>query len=82
MKTRLGQTGKTRAVRIPVANMEKASLSNKVDQTAANDSVVLTPSWVRCVGWASACARIHKSKDDQLLDAETPTALDQKEWDW
>jgi len=82
MKTKLVQIGNSRGVRLPKPLIEEAGLDREVDVTARRGEIVIRPVGKPRTGWAAAAKRLHEQKADILLDQETPTAFDDREWQW
>jgi antitoxin MazE len=81
-KTRVVRIGNSRGIRVPKLLLEHAELGDEVELHAERGRLV-----VRAVGrpradWAAKAKAMHQRGDDELLDADTPTAFDDTEWRW
>jgi len=81
MKARLVRIGNSRGVRLPKPLIEEAGLEEEVELRARDGAIVITSSRRARSGWAEAARRMRERSEDELLDP-TPTAFDQKEWQW
>jgi antitoxin MazE len=82
MKTKLIQIGNSRGVRLPKPLIREAGLDNEVDISLRRGEIVIRAIGRPRSGWATAAKRLHDQDADSLLDNETPTAFDNKEWQW
>ena len=82
MKTKLIQIGNSRGVRLPKPLIKEAGLDVEVDIRARKGEIVIRPAGKPRLGWEAAAKRIHELKADTLIDKETSTNFDNKEWQW
>jgi len=82
MRTRLIKIGNSRGVRLPKPLIEEAGLTEEVELTVQDGTIVVAPMATYRSGWAEAARQIHERGEDLLLDAPTPTRFDEREWEW
>ncbi len=80
MKTRIVRIGNSQGVRIPKLLLEQAGLPEEVDVSAEPGSIIITPATAPRATWADAAAA--RDRDEDQLDAPTPTRFDKTEWTW
>ena len=81
-KTRIVQIGNSRGIRVPKALLEQAQLPVEVELQAEHGRLVVRAARGPRAGWAAAAKAMHARGDDQLLDSQTPTRFDKKDWQW
>lgn len=82
MKTKLIQIGNSRGVRLPKPLIREAGLDNEVDISIRRGEILIRPVGKPRSGWATAAKRLHDQNADFLLDDQTPTVFDNKDWQW
>jgi antitoxin MazE len=82
VQTRIIRIGNSRGVRIPKPLLEQAGLSDEVEISVEDDSLVIRPAAKPRAGWAESFRQMAERGDDALLDPPTPTAWDEDEWEW
>lgn len=84
MKSRIIAIGNSKGIRLPKPIIEDAGLSDVVEVTVENSSVVIRPIRSPRAGWEEAFANMAERGDDTLLDADAPplTSWDKEEWQW
>ena len=81
MKTRIVRIGNSQGVRIPKPLLEQAGLPEEVDVSAESGRIIITPATAPRATWAEAAATA-RARDEDRLDAPTPTRFDETEWTW
>ena len=81
-KTRIVRIGNSRGIRVPKVLLEQAQLPEEVELQAEHGRLVVRAARGPRVGWAEAAKAMHERGDDQLLDAQTATRFDDKDWQW
>jgi antitoxin MazE len=82
LKSSLTRIGNSQGIRIPKAIVEQLGLQHGVELEVENNQLVVRPLKRVRQGWAEAAKAMHDAGEDKLLDPETPTAFDEKEWTW
>ena len=82
MKTRIVRIGNSRGVRIPKPLLEQAGLSEEVEISVRDGSLVITSAARPRAGWEEALREMARRGDDALLDPPASTAWDEDEWEW
>jgi antitoxin MazE len=82
MRSRLIQIGNSRGVRLPKPLIREAGLNNEVDISLRRGEIVIRAVGKPRSGWATAAKRLHDQDADLILNNETPTAFDNKDWQW
>ena len=67
---------------MPKVLLEQAELPDEVELQAEHGRLVIRAARGPRAGWADAAKAMHRQGDDQLLDAQTPTRFDEKDWQW
>lgn len=82
MRVNVVRIGNSRGLRLPKAILEQCGIGDEVDLVIEDGQLVVRP--VRRVreGWAEAARTMAARGDDRLLDAESPTTFDEREWEW
>jgi antitoxin MazE len=81
-RTRVVRIGNSRGIRVPRALLEQADLPEEVELLAQPGRLIVRAARRPRAGWADAARQMREHRDDQLLDAATPTRFDEKEWTW
>jgi len=81
-KTRIVRIGNSRGIRVPKVLLDQAELPDEVELQAEHGRLVIRAARGPRAGWAAAAKAMHAQGDDQLLDAQTPTRFDEKDWQW
>ena len=81
MKTRIVRIGNSQGVRIPKPLLEQAGLPEEVDVAAEAGRIIITPATAPRATWAEAAAAARVRNEDQL-EAPTPTRFDDTDWTW
>jgi antitoxin MazE len=84
MKARIVRIGNSRGIRIPKVLLEQAGLTEEVDISVQDHSLVIRAARKPRAGWAASFEEMAKQGDDALLDGDTPssTSWDEEEWEW
>ena len=84
MRTKLVPIGNSKGLRLPKSLIEQCGLGDEIEMEAKADCLVLRPVRAARAGWDAAFARMRARGDDDalLLDAETRSDFDEKEWTW
>jgi antitoxin MazE len=82
VKTKLVRIGNSRGVRFPKPLIEQAGLKSEVVLFVRDHSIVVSAANHPRQGWAEAARRLSSEGSVGLLDAETQTRFDEKEWKW
>ena len=81
-KTRIVRIGNSRGIRVPKMLLDQAQLPEEVELQAEHGRLVVRAARGPRVGWAEAAKAMHGRGDDHLLDAQTSTRFDDKDWQW
>ena len=81
-KTRIVRIGNSRGIRVPKLLLDQGKLPAEVELQAEPGRLVVRAARGPRVGWAEAAKAMHERGDDQLLDAQTSTRFDDKDWRW
>jgi len=82
MKAKLVQIGNSRGIRLPKPIIEEAQLNDEVDIHVKEGAIVITSIRMPRSGWAVSAKKLHDQEQGKLLDSNTPTDFDEKEWEW
>jgi antitoxin MazE len=82
VKAKLVRIGNSRGVRFPKPLLEQAGLKDEVVLFVRDHSIVVAAAERPRRGWAEAARRLSGEARAGLVDAETPTRFDEKEWKW
>jgi antitoxin MazE len=84
VRAKLVQIGNARGIRIPKAFIDELQLGHTVELSMVDGSLVVrrTSTPPRRQGWDAAFKQMARSDEDALLDSETPTHFDEREWEW
>ena len=67
---------------MPKVLLDQAELPDEVELQAEHGRLVIRAARRPRAGWAAAAKAMRTQGDDQLLDAQTPTRFDEKDWQW
>ena len=81
-KARIVRIGNSRGIRVPKGLLDQAQLPDEVELEAEHGRLVVRAARGPRAGWAAAAKAMHARGYDQLLDAQTFTRFDDKEWQW
>jgi antitoxin MazE len=81
-RTRIIQIGNSKGIRVPKMLLEHAQLPDEVELQAEQGRLIVRAARGARAGWTEAAKAMHARGDDQLLDAPTSNAFDDKEWQW
>lgn len=84
MRTRIVRIGNSRGVRIPKALLEESGLSDEVDISVRDGTIVIAAASRPRQGWDDAFRRMAVRGDDELLDGDVTTSagFDEESWQW
>ena len=82
MIAQLIKVGNSKGIRIPKPLIEECRLTEKVNLEVQGESLVISPIREVREGWAGAFKGMSEQGDDQLLNSESLTDWDEKEWEW
>jgi antitoxin MazE len=82
MRANIVRIGNSRGLRIPKTVLEQCGIGDAVDLTVEEDRIVLRPLRRTREGWSEAAATMVAHSDDRLLDPESTTDSDEKDWEW
>ena len=82
MRARLVRIGNSRGVRLPKPLIEEAGLTEEVEVRVRGGAVVILSAPRPRAGWAEAAKQLRHRGEDRLLEAPTPTRVDQSGRDW
>ena len=84
MKTRIVRIGNSQGVRIPRPLIEQAGLSDEVEISVQEGSLVIKAVAKHRAGWATAFESMASQGDDALLDGGSvgPSTWEAEEWEW
>ena len=81
-KTRIVRIRNSRGIRVPKVLLQEAGLPNEVELRAEPGRLVVSAASRPRAGWAAKARAMHQRGHDAPLDAPTPTAFDEKDWQW
>jgi antitoxin MazE len=79
LKTRLIRIGNSRGLRLPKPLLEQAGLSDEVEITIEDGTLIIAPVSKPRAGWADAARRFGPS---ELIDAPSSTRFEEEDWAW
>ena len=82
MRAAIIRIGNSRGLRIPKALIEECGIRDTVDPRVEDGRLIVEPLRDLRDGWAEAARAMTERGDDRLLDPETLTTFDEKEWEW
>ena len=82
MKTKLVRIGNSRGIRLSKGIIDQAGLTEEVDLSVRQGSIVIARVSAARSGWAEAARQMRQHKEDVLLDSPVSTKFDEKEWKW
>lgn len=82
MKTQIIQIGNSQGIRIPKVLLEETRISGEVDLELHPDGILIRNVQLPRSGWDEAFKRMAENEEDEILDANTPTKFEKKEWKW
>ncbi len=82
MRTRLVRIGNSRGVRLPKTIIAQAGLKDEVELEVQDGAVIVARTASTRAGWADAARQMRQRDEDRLLDPQTSTRFDEKEWQW
>lgn len=82
MRAKLVSVGNSKGIRIPKTLIEQCNLQSEVQLEVRNGVLVIRSEKISRRGWAVAFQEMAKQADDRLVDSDTPTTWDKKEWKW
>jgi antitoxin MazE len=82
VRTPLVKIGNALGVRIPKRWIDQLGLSEEVEMAVQPDRVVIRSPRRPRSGWERQFRAMAARGDDALLDAETRTEWDEREWEW
>ena len=82
METRLIQIGNSRGIRIPKALIEAAGLDTPLRLRVVGAGLLIERVDIPRAGWAEEARELRARGEAGLLDAPSPTAFDESEWEW
>lgn len=81
-KTRIVRIGNSRGIRVPKVLLDEAGLPDEVELRAEPGRLVVSAASRPRAGWAAKARAMHQRGHDAPLDAPTPTAFDETDWQW
>ena len=82
MKTNIVRIGNSKGIRLPKAVMEQCHFEDTVEIEIEGNVLIIRPVHVRRSGWSEAFSGMAHREDDKLLDQNSATEWDRKEWRW
>lgn len=82
LKTQIIPIGNSRGVRIPKVWLEQLDLGPDVEMALQADQIVIRPARRARAGWREQFRALAGSGAEPRLEAPTPTAWDETEWEW
>jgi antitoxin MazE len=79
MRTQIVPIGNSRGIRIPKTVLSELQLEDEVELSVEGNVLVVRRARRPREGWETAIAR---AGDQGLLNPETPTEFDDREWQW
>ncbi len=81
-RSKVVKIGNSRGIRIPKALLEQAGLSKDIEMTVQGDKLIIRSARKPRQGWELAFKEMSTQRDDRLIDQDSSTAWDEKEWTW
>lgn len=82
MKSQIIQIGNSQGIRIPKVLLEESRLSGVVELEIHAEGILIRNVSKPRAGWDEAFKAMAENEDDELLDANSSTAFEKKEWQW
>lgn len=82
MKTQIIQIGNSQGIRIPKVLLEDSRITGEVDLELHPDGILIRNAQKPRSGWDDAFKLMAENEDDEMIDGETSTAFEKKEWQW
>jgi antitoxin MazE len=82
MKTQIIQIGNSQGIRIPKVLLEDSGLEGEVELEVTEDGLLIRRSNKARKNWDEQFRSMAENEDDEMLDRETATGFDEKEWRW
>ena len=83
MKTTLIAIGNSRGIRIPKPVIEHCGLTEQIEMTVHDRTLLIRAPRKPRTGWKEAFAKMAQRGDDKLLDPQPlPTQWDDEDWQW
>ncbi len=79
MRAHIVQIGNSKGLRIPKSVLTQLGLKGEVELEVSGDALVVRRARCPREGWERAFA---KAGPQAMLDRETPTSFDEREWQW
>lgn len=82
MKTQIIQIGNSQGIRIPKVLLEDSGITGEVDLELHPDGILIRDTQKPRARWDEAFKAMAENEDDELLDADSSTDFEKKEWQW
>lgn len=82
MKTNIVRIGNSKGIRLPKAVLEQCHFEDTVEIQVEGNILIIRPVHMRRSGWSEAFSGMARREDDKLLDQNSATEWDRKEWRW
>jgi len=82
MKTQIIQIGNSQGIRIPKVLLEDSRITGEVDLELHPDGILIRNAQKPRSGWDDAFKAMAENEDDEIMDDNSPTAFEKREWQW
>ena len=82
MKASLIKIGNSQGIRIPKPIIAQCGFEGEVEFIVQNKELIIKPIKSSRLNWDAAFKKMAENKDDELLDSDSGTEWDEKEWEW
>lgn len=82
MKSQIIQIGNSQGVRLPKVLLEQSRIAGDVDLELHADGILIRNAQKPRATWDEQFKAMAENDDDELLDGHSPTAFQEKEWQW
>ncbi len=82
MKTQIIQIGNSQGIRIPKMLLEDSRITGEVDLELHPDGILIRNAKKPRSGWDEAFKAMAENEDHEILNSNSPTAFEKKEWQW
>ncbi len=82
MKAQIIQIGNSHGIRIPKVILEESKLSGEVELEVHKDGILIRSTQKPRAHWDAMFKALADNEDDQILEANSTTVFEKKEWQW
>jgi antitoxin MazE len=82
MKAKIIEIGNSKGLRIPKTLLEQLGIKEEVSLEISSNGLLIKPVGGARFDWAQAFMEMTRRNDDGLLDPNSTSEWDEKEWKW